>query len=148
MWEIETPDDAGGIGKSPSLHPSLFYDHRHPFLKRIIRTLTLKDIDTIVSFIVIPAKKGFQAAAVTIADPPQKEDAGLVNDPPLENAMEEMHVTDLNENTATDGGWGNGVAESEVTTNGTAGGEWGNDVSGTDNTATDTAGEDWGSGGW
>ena len=41
MSEIVEPDEEGGI-----------------------------DIDTSVSFIIIPARKGFQAAVVTIADPP------------------------------------------------------------------------------
>ncbi|KAF6230560.1 hypothetical protein HO173_011097 [Letharia columbiana] len=92
MWEIETPDDAGGI-----------------------------DPETMVSFIIIPAKKGFQAAAVTIADPPKEEEttqeneapwgtAAEDNETPLETAMEEMHVSEANETTAdaTRGDWGSG----------------------------------------
>ncbi|KAL6721649.1 hypothetical protein ACLMJK_000753 [Lecanora helva] len=45
MSEIEEPDEDGGI-----------------------------DVDTGVSFIVVPARKGIQAAAVKIADPPKEED--------------------------------------------------------------------------
>ncbi|KAL9132630.1 MAG: hypothetical protein Q9175_006194 [Cornicularia normoerica] len=79
MSEIETPDDAGGI-----------------------------DPDTTVSFIIIPARKGFQAVAVTIADPPKEEGADKENEVPLETAMEQMHVTEANETTtdATNGDWG------------------------------------------
>lgn len=64
-----------------------------------------------VSFIIIPAKKGFQAAAVTIADPPKEEEtaqeneapwgtAAEDNETPLETAMEEMHVSEASETTA------------------------------------------------
>lgn len=81
MWEIETPDDAGGI-----------------------------DVDTMVSFIIVPARKGFQAAAVTIADPPKEEEGDKENETPLEKAIEEMHVTEASETTmdAPIGDWGSG----------------------------------------
>lgn len=58
MSEIETPDEDGGIEPT-----------------------------TNVSFIVIPAKKGIQAAAVTIADPPIEEKE---NEKPLEKAFADI----------------------------------------------------------
>ena len=73
-----------------------------------------------VSFIIIPARKGFQAAAVTIVDPPKEEHADTGNEAPLNSAMEDMHVSETN-----------------GTTNGTA-----NEAAG------DAVGGEWGSGGW
>ena len=62
-----------------------------------------------VSFIIIPAKKGFQAAAVTIADPPKVEEANKENEKPLETAMEDLNVAEANEATteAPSQDWGN-----------------------------------------
>ena len=62
-----------------------------------------------VSFIIIPARKGFQAAAVTIIDPREEKKVDPDNEAPLERALGEMHDTNTNE-TATDtngGDWGN-----------------------------------------
>ena len=72
------------------------------------------DLDSIVSFIIVPARKGFQAANVTITDPPKQEDEAAENEAPLEEAMEEMNVNGANgttngnttADTATDGDWG------------------------------------------
>lgn len=63
-----------------------------------------------VSFIIVPARKGFQAAAVTIADPPKEEEGDKENETPLEKAIEEMHVTEASETTmdAPIGDWGSG----------------------------------------
>ena len=65
MSEIETPDDDGGI-----------------------------DEGTNVSFIVIPAKKGIQAAAVTIADPPEEPKEEKASEPTLETSFADMDVTE------------------------------------------------------
>ncbi|KAL9071982.1 MAG: hypothetical protein Q9161_003914 [Pseudevernia consocians] len=67
--------------------------------------------ESIVSFIIIPARKGFQAAAVTIADPPKEEEADPENGRLLEKVMEEMNVGEANETTtdATNGDWGSGT---------------------------------------
>ena len=65
MSEIETPDDNGGI-----------------------------DADTNVSFIVIPAKKGIQAAAVTIADPPEEPKEETLSEPTLETSFADLGVTE------------------------------------------------------
>lgn len=47
--------------------------------------------DTNVSFIVVPAKKGLQAAAVTIADPPKDEkENDKENEPALEKSFGDM----------------------------------------------------------
>ena len=62
-----------------------------------------------VFFIIIPARKGFQAAAVTIIETPEEKKVDPDSEAPLERALDEMHVTDTNE-TATDtngGDWGN-----------------------------------------
>lgn len=61
-----------------------------------------------MSFIIIPAKKGFQAAAVTLTDLPKDEEVNEESDAPLEKAMEEIDVNGDKETTtdATDGGWG------------------------------------------
>lgn len=90
-----------------------------------------------VSFIVIPARKGFQAAAVTIADPAKKEEALQENEEtfhdnetPLETAMEEMHVGQVNE-TTTDATNGEEMHAGEA-----------------NETTTDATEGDWGSGGW
>ena len=63
MSEIETPDNDGGI-----------------------------DAGTNVSFIVIPAKKGIQAAAVTIADPPEEPKEEELK--PLETSFADMGVSE------------------------------------------------------
>ena len=63
MSEIQTPDDAGGI-----------------------------DPEAIVSFIIIPARKGFQAAAIAITGAARNGEADKEDEAPLEQAMEEMHV--------------------------------------------------------
>ena len=68
MSEIETPDDDGGI-----------------------------DEDTNVSFIIIPARKGVQAAAVTIADPPEEPKEETLSEPTLETSFADMGVTDPTE---------------------------------------------------
>ena len=68
MSEIETPDEEGGIDKG-----------------------------TNVSFIVVPAKKGIQAAAVKAADPPVKKE----NVPAVEDAFGEMKLTGESNGTAT-----------------------------------------------
>lgn len=117
----------------------------------------LTDLDTIVSFIIVPAKKGFQAADVTIADPPKKEEAEPENEAPSV-AMEGMHLGETNAPTSdtTFGGWGNDASETNGTTTETAtettNGGWGNDASETNETTTETATETtdggWGSGGW
>lgn len=65
MSEIETPDKNGGI-----------------------------DEDTNVSFIIIPAKKGIQAAAVTIADPPEEPKEEEASQPTLETSFADMGVTE------------------------------------------------------
>ena len=79
MSEIETPDEDGGI--EPGFN---------------------------VSFIVLPAKKGVQAAAVTIADPPSN-DNDKENVPALEASFADMGVKD-DGNAATEDdtndGWG------------------------------------------
>ena len=76
-----------------------------------------------VSFIIIPAKKGFQAAAVTVEDPPKPEPK------PLETSMANLNVDD----TATaEDGWGDDAV--------TAGYSGGNDA------ATATADDGWGEG--
>ena len=69
MLEIMTLDDAGGI-----------------------------DLNTNVSFIIIiiPAKKGFQAAIVIIANHPGEEKAVLETEESLKTAVEEMHVGGAN----------------------------------------------------
>ena len=63
-----------------------------------------------VSFIIIPARKGFQAAAVTIIDSPKEKEADPDNEAPLERALDEMHVSETTEVAAgaTGGDWGNG----------------------------------------
>ena len=48
--------------------------------------------ETGVSFIVVPAKKGLQAAAVTIADPPAVEEKKEEPEPPLETTFENLNV--------------------------------------------------------
>ena len=73
-----------------------------------------------VSFIIIPARKGFQAAAVTITDVSKDGEADKEDEAPLEQAMEEMHVGEAEENT----------------TDTTAAADWGSGAA------------DWGSGGW
>lgn len=97
MDEIVTPDEHGGL--NPGSH---------------------------VSFIIVPAKKGIQAAAVTIADPPEekKEDekkenvpTKTVEDPfadPFADSFAEMKVTKESNGTAAaadapdaDDDWGN-----------------------------------------
>lgn len=79
MSEIETPDEDGGIEPGSN-----------------------------VSFIVLPAKKGVQAAAVTIADPPSN-DNDKQNVPALEASFADMGVKD-DGNAATEDdmndGWG------------------------------------------
>lgn len=69
MSELETPDEDGGI-----------------------------DAGTNVSFIVIPAKKGIQAAAVIIADPPEEPKTVEVKehtlDPMLETSFADMGVSE------------------------------------------------------
>ena len=117
----------------------------------------LTDLDTNVSFIMVPAKKGFQAADVTIADPPKKEEAEPENGAPSA-AMEGVHLGETNAPTSdtTFGGWGNDASETNGTTTETAtettDGGWGNDASETNETTTETATETtfggWGSGGW
>ena len=86
MDEILTPDEDGGL--NPETH---------------------------VSFIVVPAKKGVQAAAVTIVDPPdeKKEDNKKENVPtmavedPFADSFSEMKVTkESNGTAAADDGWG------------------------------------------
>ena len=91
MDEIATPDEYGGL--NPGAH---------------------------VSFIVVPAKKGIQAAAVTIVDPPEekKEDEKKENVPttavgdPFADSFAEMKVTKESNGTAAadtpaaDDGWG------------------------------------------
>ena len=95
MDEIVTPDEYGGL--NPGAH---------------------------VSFIVVPAKKGIQAAAVTIVDPPEEkkeEDkkenvpTTVVKDPfadPFADNFAEMKVTKESNGTAAadtpaaDDGWG------------------------------------------
>ena len=64
MSEIETPDEHGGIEPGSN-----------------------------VSFIVLPAKKGVQAAAVTIADPPSN-DNDKENAPTLEASFADISVKD------------------------------------------------------
>ena len=121
MSEIQTPDDAGGIGAQPPFFftltaaPSLssLLCLQEPLIDPLADIFT--DPDAIVSFIIIPARKGFQAAAVTITDAPKDKDGeadDMANEAPLEQAMEEMQVTEAEEN------------------------------------ATEAAGADWGSGGW
>ena len=63
-----------------------------------------------VSFIIIPARKGFQAAAVTITDAPKDGEADKENEAPLEQAMEEMNVNEANGDTTGTAGadWGSG----------------------------------------
>lgn len=63
MSEIMDPDEDGGI-----------------------------DLETGVSFIIVPAKKGVQAAAVTIADPPTIEEKKEEPEPALETAVENLNV--------------------------------------------------------
>ena len=64
MSEIMDPDDDGGI-----------------------------EPETGVSFIIVPAKKGLQAAAVTIADPPAIEEAiEEKEEPALETSFENLNV--------------------------------------------------------
>ena len=91
MDEIVTPDEYGGLNPG-----------------------------TNVSFIVVPAKKGIQAAAVTKADPPEekKEDKKQEDVPtvaaedPFANGFAEMKVTEESNGTAAadtpaaDDGWG------------------------------------------
>ena len=78
-----------------------------------------------VSFIIVPAKKGIQAAAVTIADPPEEKKKDekkenvptkTVEDPfadPFADSFAGMKVTKENNGTAAtdapdaDDGWGN-----------------------------------------
>lgn len=79
MDEIVTPDEDGGV--NPGAH---------------------------VSFIIVPAKKGIQAAAVTIVDPPEekKEDEKKENVPtkafedPFADSFAKMKVTKENNGTA------------------------------------------------
>ena len=76
-------------------------------------TSSIKDPDAIVSFIIIPARKGFQAAAVTITDAPKDKDGEAdneENEAPLEQAMEEMRVNEDNEDATETAGadWGSG----------------------------------------
>ena len=55
------------------------------------------DLNTNVSLIIIiPAKKGFQADIVIIADHPNEEEAVVKIEAPLKTAMEEMHVGGAN----------------------------------------------------
>ena len=63
-----------------------------------------------VSFIIIPARKGFQAAAVTITDALKDGEADKENEAPLEQAMEEMNVNEANGDTTDTPGadWGSG----------------------------------------
>ena len=103
MDEIEDPDDDGVI-----------------------------DIDTKVSFIVMPAKKGFQAVDVKRTDRPKK-DAG--NATGVESSFGKMNVK---ENERMDPGWGDSGMS------GTADAGWGD-------SKTDDTGARWGSGadaGW
>lgn len=46
--------------------------------------------ETGVSFIIVPARKGLQAAAVTIADPPAIEEKK--EEPSLETSFEDLNV--------------------------------------------------------
>ena len=64
MSEIVEPDEAGGI-----------------------------DIDTGVSFIIVPARKGLQAAVVTVADPPMVEKTPEpVTAPAIEDSFADLDV--------------------------------------------------------
>ena len=65
MSEIETPDDDGGI-----------------------------DENTYVSFIIIPARKGVQAAAVTVAEPPEESKDEIPSEGALETSLADMVVTE------------------------------------------------------
>lgn len=76
MSNITTPDDEGGIEPKSS-----------------------------VSFIVIPAKKGVQAADVTIADPPKPEDE------PIEEAIGGLNV--VGEEEAVEEAVGSGPVEED-----------------------------------
>ena len=74
MSEIETPDDEGGI-----------------------------DADTNVSFIVIAAKKGIQAAAVTICDPPEpKVETQKENVAPIESSFADLGLSATTDTGAVD----------------------------------------------
>ena len=60
-----------------------------------------------------------------VDDPHEKEGASLKEDTPLKKAVEQMHVSGSDEDTATGGEWGDGASETNVTTTDTAGAEWG-----------------------
>ena len=59
--------------------------------------------DTLVSYIIIEARKGWQAAAVTICDPPKAEDGDKENEKPLENAMWGLKVDETTESNGARG---------------------------------------------
>ena len=87
MSEIATPDEDGGIEPGST-----------------------------VSFIVLAAKKGVQAAAVTLADPPNNNSNNSDNDKeniPFEDTFAGLGVSDSGNAAKEDGtsdGWGSWVA--------------------------------------
>ena len=119
-------------------------------------------MDTGVSFIIIPAKKGTQAASVTIADPPKEnpvpthETTDFGGDGAWgawgEAVEEENSPTDKPTNDTADGAWGDAVEEekspTDKPTTDTADGAWGEAVeeekASTDKPTTDTADGAWG----
>ena len=115
-----------------------------------------------VSFIIIPAKKGFQAAAVTKVDPPKEEEAeqqieapwggassgdwgiGEQTEAPWGAVTEETHVNEAKDTTtdAASGGWGGGEHNEALW--GTATEMHVNEANGATTTAATSGG--WGSG--
>ena len=146
MSEIMTPDDAGGIGQSPSSHSSLLLQPTNIYSTSERESWHGPDLDTIVSFIIIPARKGFQAAAVTIADPPKKEEV-IPDEAPLETAIDKAHVSKANETFGSASETTGSANETFGGANETFGGA--DETFGEANgTFADATSDTWGSGGW